>query len=145
MEVICLEDDAFYALVEQVVQRIKEKEGIKEVKWISGEEAMKKLRITSKTTLQKLRDEGKIRFSKPEKAHFLRYRFYLSISRKKRKRNILNMSNQQMQYIRGFNSGYLLARHIPTLLVKIVKNIRPTNDFTEGLFPAKKNTNWNIP
>ena len=67
MEVICLEDVAFYALIEQVVQRIKEKKGIKEDKWISGEEAMQKLRISSKTTLQKLRDEGKIRFSQPEK------------------------------------------------------------------------------
>lgn len=67
MEVICLEEEAFYALVEQVVQRIKEKKGVKEDKWISGEEAMQKLRITSKTTLQKLRDEGKIRFSQPEK------------------------------------------------------------------------------
>ena len=67
MEVICLEEEAFYALVEQVVQRIKEKQNIKEDKWISGEEAMQKLRITSKTTLQKLRDEGKIRFSQPEK------------------------------------------------------------------------------
>ena len=28
---------------------------------------MQKLRIASKTTLQKLRDEGKIRFSQPEK------------------------------------------------------------------------------
>jgi hypothetical protein len=71
MEVICIEDEAFYALVEQVVLRIKEKEGIKEDKWISGEEAMQKLRITSKTTLQKLRDEGKIRFSQPEKKHIL--------------------------------------------------------------------------
>ena len=71
MEVICLEDEAFYALLEQVVQRIKEKEGIKEDKWISPEEAMQKLRITSKTTLQKLRDEGKIRFSQPEKKHIL--------------------------------------------------------------------------
>ena len=70
MEVICLEDEAFYALLEQVVQRIKEKEGIKEDKWISPEEAMQKLRITSKTTLQKLRDEGKIRFSQPEKISF---------------------------------------------------------------------------
>ena len=67
MEVICLEDEAFYALVEQVVKRIKEKQGIKEDKWISAEEAMRKLRINSKTTLQKLRDEGKIRFSHPEK------------------------------------------------------------------------------
>jgi len=67
MEVICLEDEAFYALVEAVVRRVKEKEGLKEDKWISGDEAMEKLRIKSKTTLQKLRDEGKIRFSQPEK------------------------------------------------------------------------------
>lgn len=67
MEVICLQEDAFYTLIETVVKRIKEKEGIKEDKWISTEEAMTKLRIKSKTTLQKLRDEGKIRFSQPEK------------------------------------------------------------------------------
>ena len=67
MEVICIENEAFYSLIETVVQRIKEKQGIKEDKWISGEEAMEKLRIKSKTTLQKLRDEGKIRFSQPEK------------------------------------------------------------------------------
>ena len=67
MEVICLEDEAFYALIDRVVSRIKEKEGIKEDRWISTEEAMTKLRIKSKTTLQKLRDEGKIRFSQPEK------------------------------------------------------------------------------
>ena len=66
MEVICLEDGAFYAFVEQVFQRLKEKEKAED-KWISAEEAMHKLRITSKTTLQKLRDEGKIRFSQPEK------------------------------------------------------------------------------
>ena len=67
MEVICLQDEAFYTLIEKVVDRIKEKQSIKTDKWISGEEAMKILRITSKTTLQKLRDEGKIRFSQPEK------------------------------------------------------------------------------
>ena len=67
MEVICLENIAFYTLIEQVVERIKEKNKIKSDKWISPEEAMQKLRISSKTTLQKLRDEGKIRFSQPEK------------------------------------------------------------------------------
>jgi len=67
MEVICIESVAFYALVEEAVKRIKEQHGIKEDKWISGEEAMKKLRISSKTTLQKMRDEGVIRFSQPEK------------------------------------------------------------------------------
>ncbi len=67
MEVICLEDIAFYTLIERVVERIKEKSGAKIEKWISGEEAMKMLRISSKTTLQKLRDEGKIRFTQPER------------------------------------------------------------------------------
>jgi hypothetical protein len=67
MEVICLEDEAFYAMIERVIERIKEKHGVKMDKWISGEEAMKMLRITSKATLQKFRDEGRIRFSQPEK------------------------------------------------------------------------------
>lgn len=67
MDVICLQDAAFYKLIEEVVERIKEKNGIQNDKWISAQEAMEKLRITSKTTLQKLRDTGVIRFSQPEK------------------------------------------------------------------------------
>ena len=67
MEVICLEDVALYALVEQVVARLKKEQGIEQDKWISDEEAMKLLNISSKTTLQKFRDEGKIRFSQPQK------------------------------------------------------------------------------
>jgi hypothetical protein len=71
MQVICLEDAALYALIDKVVAHVKEKHSIKTDEWISGEEAMKMLRITSKTTLQKLRDEGKIRFSHPEKKMLL--------------------------------------------------------------------------
>jgi len=71
MEVICLQDEAFYALIEEVHQRLKKKNKEKDDKWISAEEAMHKLRIASKTTLQKLRDEGKIRFSQPEKKHIV--------------------------------------------------------------------------
>jgi len=67
MNVIVMEDEAFYALIEEVVSRIKEQHNIKEDKWISSVEAMNKLRIKSKTTLQKLRDEGRIRFSQPDK------------------------------------------------------------------------------
>ncbi len=67
MEVICLEDAAFFALLDRAVEHIKSKFIVHQDKWISGEEAMHKLRITSKTTLQKLRDEGKVRFSQPEK------------------------------------------------------------------------------
>lgn len=67
MQVICLEEAAFYSLVEQVVSRLKEKHGEEQEKWISDEQAMQLLNIKSKTTLQKLRDEGKIRFSQPQK------------------------------------------------------------------------------
>ncbi len=67
MEIICLEEAAFYKLVEQVVERLKLTQGDKREKWISDVEAMELLNIKSKTTLQKLRDEGKIRFSQPEK------------------------------------------------------------------------------
>ncbi len=71
MNVICLEDEAFYSLIESVIHRIKSALPDPEDKWVSGDEAMKLLRITSKTTLQKLRDEGKIRFSHPEKKHIV--------------------------------------------------------------------------
>jgi hypothetical protein len=63
MEVICLEDKAFYELLDKLYRRYKTENDVKENKWISGEEAMKKLNISSKTTLQNFRDEGKIRFS----------------------------------------------------------------------------------
>jgi Helix-turn-helix domain len=67
MQVICLEEEAFYALVETVVSRLKEKSGVTHDRWISDEDAMQLLNIKSKTTLQKLRDEGKIRFTQPQK------------------------------------------------------------------------------
>jgi hypothetical protein len=37
MEVICLENSAFYELVEKVVERIKEKKGTPYDKWVSAE------------------------------------------------------------------------------------------------------------
>ena len=67
MQVICLEDKAFYALIEEVVARLQEKHGSERERWVSDEEAMQLLNVKSKTTLQKLRDEGKIRFSQPQK------------------------------------------------------------------------------
>ncbi len=67
MEVICLHDEAFYSLVEQVVERIKEKNNIKNDKWISPERAMELLNIKSKSTLQNLRDTGSITFTQPQK------------------------------------------------------------------------------
>lgn len=67
MQVICLEEAAFYALVDQVFARLKDQLGENKEKWISDKDAMELLNITSKTTLQKMRDEGKIRFSQPQK------------------------------------------------------------------------------
>lgn len=67
MEVICIEDAAFYALIEQVVLRLQELHGAAPDRWIDDAQTMRLLNIKSKTTLQKLRDEGKIRFSQPHK------------------------------------------------------------------------------
>ena len=67
MEVICIEDDAFYKLVDTVVKRLKTEHKENADKWVNDDEAMHLLNIKSKTTLQKLRDEGKIRFSQPQK------------------------------------------------------------------------------
>lgn len=63
MNIISLEDEAFYALVAKLTAEIKQQFKAKERdKWIDGEEAMQMLRIISKTTLQKLRDQDKIRY-----------------------------------------------------------------------------------
>ena len=67
MDVVCIETEAFYALVEQVVERLSEKQSVKTDKWVDGAEAMRLLGIKSTTTLQTMRDEGKIRFSQPSK------------------------------------------------------------------------------
>lgn len=58
---------SFCSLIEEVVKRIREKENIEKDKWIQTEEVMELLGIKSKTTLQKMRDEGNIRFSQPQK------------------------------------------------------------------------------
>ncbi len=49
MQVTCFANEAFYKLIDELIDRIKEKEKIQD-KWISTEEAMNKLRIKSKTT-----------------------------------------------------------------------------------------------
>ena len=67
LNVICLEDEAFKALIKEIKAEIAAHVQIKDDRWISDIEAMKKLRITSRSTLQRLRDEGKIEFSHPER------------------------------------------------------------------------------
>lgn len=66
MEVICIEEQAFFKLIQKVTEYVKE--DLKPSwRWISNEKAMLLLGIKSKTTLQELRDKGEIRFSQPWK------------------------------------------------------------------------------
>ena len=67
MQFITLEKEELFKLIEEAVERIKLKNGISEDRWISDKETMRILRISSKTTLQKLRDTGAIRFTQPAK------------------------------------------------------------------------------
>jgi hypothetical protein len=67
MEVVCLQEDAFYALFDKVIEHIDATRKDIPDKWVDGDEAMALLNITSKTSLQKLRNERKIRFSQPQK------------------------------------------------------------------------------
>lgn len=67
MEVICLEDEAFYQLIEEVVDRLKKKHKVTHDKWVSPERAMEILNIKSKTTLQSLRNTGAIIYTQPQK------------------------------------------------------------------------------
>lgn len=67
MEVICLQEEAFFKLYDKVIEHLKSQQVFEQSRWVDGEEAMQILKVKSKTTLQKLRDEDEIRFSQPEK------------------------------------------------------------------------------
>ncbi|MBE9602642.1 helix-turn-helix domain-containing protein [Pedobacter sp. MC2016-24] len=61
---ICFEDEAYYCMIEDIVTRLDKQKNIpKEEKWINQDDALELLDI-SKSTLQRLRDNGKISFSK---------------------------------------------------------------------------------
>lgn len=72
MNVICIEEKAFYTLLDGVIKYVKlEMETVILDNWIGKKEAMRLLGIKSPTTLKKLWDEGKIRFSQPERKHIV--------------------------------------------------------------------------
>lgn len=71
MNVITLEDEAFYELFHKLAAELRKQLPPQRDKYISTEEAMRMLRITSKTTLQKLRDTGQIRYSQPMPKHIV--------------------------------------------------------------------------
>jgi hypothetical protein len=67
IEIICLESEAFFKLLDTVIQMFKPVNTRQGDKWISGVEDMKMIIIKINATLQKMRDEGRIRFTQPEK------------------------------------------------------------------------------
>ncbi len=48
------------------------------------------------------------------------------------------MEHGEQQFVKGFNSGYLLAKHEPVLLGKIVKTVEPSNDYLSGFLSGKE-------
>jgi hypothetical protein len=44
----------------------------------------------------------------------------------------------EQQYIRGFNSGFLLAQFEPKLLDTVTKNLHSMNEYLEGLFDGRE-------
>lgn len=69
MKVIVFEETAYYKMLDELTQRIKEavkevnKESIEPKVWVSTEEAKKLLSIKSKSKLQQLRDNKDIIYS----------------------------------------------------------------------------------
>ena len=65
MNLICLDYAGIKQLAKEVADKlVKEAYGSEDNLWIDEKEAMHLLRINSKTTFQKYRDEGKFSFSR---------------------------------------------------------------------------------
>jgi len=67
MKTICINEEAFYELLNTVGDYMKNKFGAEPERWVNDKEAMRLLNIRSKTSLQSIRDRGLIRFSQPQK------------------------------------------------------------------------------
>ncbi|MCW3120847.1 MAG: hypothetical protein JWQ38_339 [Flavipsychrobacter sp.] len=49
------------------------------------------------------------------------------------------MNTEEQQYIQGFNHGYLLTKHLPDLVAKLVKQIKETTShYLSGFFSGKE-------
>jgi hypothetical protein len=66
-KVIRIETEALEQLACRLVEIVQEKYAIPNEQWISEKEAMSIIGISSKTTIGKLRAEGKIAYSQPYK------------------------------------------------------------------------------
>ena len=48
------------------------------------------------------------------------------------------MENQEQQYKKGFNAGYLLSKNEPELLKQLLSNPNNQNEYFEGLVLGQK-------
>lgn len=48
------------------------------------------------------------------------------------------MENQEQEYTKGFNSGYLIAKHEPELYTELGKSIEAKTDYLEGFVSGGK-------
>lgn len=71
IKIVCVESKAFEALVDKVVTQMKEQFFGNLNPWINEKEAMDLLKITSKVTFKKYRDEGGIESSYMSTKHIL--------------------------------------------------------------------------
>lgn len=62
--VICIESPALHKLVRSVITELRKNTPEAAERWINADEAKRLLGVSSPSSLQKLRDEGKIRFAK---------------------------------------------------------------------------------
>ena len=49
------------------------------------------------------------------------------------------MNSEEQQYIKGFNHGYMLTKHLPELVARLLKHIKETtSDYIAGFFSGKE-------
>lgn len=48
------------------------------------------------------------------------------------------MELNEKQFIAGFNSGYILAKHEPTMLTSLLKDISPNTSYVQGMSSGQK-------
>lgn len=75
MQVICLEEEAFYTLLEKSIEHLENKRQGAPLKWIGEEDAVAMLAGVSKSTLQRLRNNGDIGYTQPSRKIILYDRF----------------------------------------------------------------------
>ncbi len=67
MQVICLEEEAFYTLLDKSIEYLESKRDNSPRKWIGESEAVSMLDGVSKSTLQRMRNNGDIGYTQPSR------------------------------------------------------------------------------